>query len=134
MSAKNFIVPHDFTTAANVALDHAIATAGPLGADVYVLHVVSKEKDIKDAENKLTALINEYRTDVSLIPSVRVGNIFDDIGNFAAEHHSELIFMGTHGASRWQKIKGSDALKVITNSPWRRNSCLGRALKMLQNF
>ena len=25
--------------------------------------------------------------------------------------------MGTHGASRWQKITGSNALKVITNSP-----------------
>ena len=27
-----------------------------------------------------------------------------------------MIFMGTHGASGWQKITGSYALKVITNS------------------
>jgi nucleotide-binding universal stress UspA family protein len=47
---------------------------------------------------------------------VRVGSIFEDIGEFAAEHHAELIFMGTHGAHGWQHITGSYALKVITSS------------------
>jgi hypothetical protein len=47
---------------------------------------------------------------------VRVGNIFDDIGDAASEVGANLIFMGTHGASGWQKVTGSYALKVITNS------------------
>ena len=47
---------------------------------------------------------------------VRVGNIFDDIGDAASELGVSLIIMGTHGASGWQKITGSYALKVITNS------------------
>ena len=46
MNTKNFIVPHDFTQVAENALDHAIATARPLNAQIYVLHVVSKEKQI----------------------------------------------------------------------------------------
>jgi len=47
---------------------------------------------------------------------IRIGNIFDDIGTTAAEIGAELIFMGTHGATGWQKIVGSHALKVITQS------------------
>ncbi len=117
MNKKTFIVPHDFTPVADIALEHAIATAKPLSAQVYVLHVVSKEKGITEAEEKLNSLISSYSSaGVDLIPTVRVGSIFEDIGEFAAEHHAELIFMGTHGAHGWQHVTGSHALKVITSS------------------
>lgn len=117
MDKKNFIVPHDFTEVANNALQHAIATAKPLGAQIYVLHVVSKEKSIREAELKLQEVISANKTaGVDLLPTVRVGSIFEDIGEFAAEHHAEMIFMGTHGAHGWQHITGSHALKVITSS------------------
>lgn len=116
MKAKNFIVPHDFTDVADVALKHAIATASPLGAEIYLLHVVSKNKDIAEAEGKLNNVIKAFNSDVTIHASVRVGNIFEDIGDFAAEHHAELIFMGTHGTHGWQHITGMNALKVITHS------------------
>ena len=116
MKTKTFIVPHDFTDVANIALEHAIATARPLGAQIYLLHVVSKNKEIGEAENKLKGIVENYDTSVKIIPSVRVGNIFDDIGDFAAEHHAELIFMGTHGTHGWQHLTGMNALKVITHS------------------
>lgn len=116
MRSKTFVVPHDFTDVANIALDHAIATAAPLGASINLLHVVSKSKDIDDAEESLNALIENYNSDVTLIPNVRMGNIFDDIGDFAAEKHAELIFMGTHGIMGWQHLTGMNALKVITHS------------------
>ncbi|MCC5924840.1 MAG: universal stress protein, partial [Crocinitomicaceae bacterium] len=117
MSAKTFIVPHDFTSRADCALKHAVTTAKFVGATVYVLHVVPKDKNIKEAEAKLLNLLKGIDSKgVELIPKIRVGNIFDDIGDFAAEHHAELIFMGTHGASGWQHIAGSHALKVVTHS------------------
>jgi nucleotide-binding universal stress UspA family protein len=117
MSKKTFIVPHDFTPIADNALDHAIRTAAPLGAQVYVLHVVSKEKSLSEAEENLDQIIKKFdHLGVDLIPSVRLGSIFEDIGDFAKEHHAELIFMGTHGAHGWQHITGSHALKVVTNS------------------
>lgn len=117
MKTKTFIVPHDFTPVADVALEHAIATAKPLNAQVYVLHVVPKESDIKEAEGKLEAVISSHsQSGAQLIPYVRLGSIFEEIGDFAAEHHAELIFMGTHGASGWQHITGSHALKVVTSS------------------
>jgi nucleotide-binding universal stress UspA family protein len=117
MDKKTFIVPHDFTEVADNALRHAIATAKPLGAQIYVLHVVAKEKNIRDAESKLETIISSNSSQgITLIPTVRMGSIFEDIGEFAAEHHAELIFMGTHGAHGWQHITGSHALKVITSS------------------
>ncbi len=117
MNRKTFIVPHDFTPVADNALSHAIATAQPLNAIIYVLHVVPKERNIKEAEENLSKVLKAHEVEgVELIPYVRLGSIFDEIGDFAAEHHAELIFMGTHGAHGWQHITGSHALKVITSS------------------
>jgi len=116
MEKKTIIVPHDFTAVADNALNHAINTAKTTGAEVYVLHVVAKEKAIAEAEGKLQKLLSGIETSITLHPVVRVGNIFDDIGDFASEVHAELIFMGTHGRHGWQHITGSKALKVITQS------------------
>lgn len=116
MKTKNFIVPHDFTNVANIALEHAIATASQVNAEINVLHVVAKGKDIKEAEQQLAGILSRFNTPVRLIPNVRIGSIFEDIGDFAAEKHADLIFMGTHGIQGWQHITGSNALKVINSS------------------
>jgi nucleotide-binding universal stress UspA family protein len=116
MKTKTFIVPHDFTVVSNVALGHAIATASLLNADIFLLHVVGKNKEINTAEAKLQGVISRLETKVKITPYVRVGAVFKDIGDFAAEHHAELIFMGTHGAHGWQHLTGMNALKVITHS------------------
>ncbi len=113
---KTFIVPHDFSPVADFALQHAVTTAKFLKAQVFVLHVVSRQKDIYEAEKKLMKHIAPYAGGLTIEPKVRVGNIFEDIGEFAAENHAELIFMGTHGTHGWQHVTGSNALKVVTNS------------------
>jgi len=118
MSVKTFIVPHDFTSVADIALEHAIVTAKPLEATIQLLHVVSKESQIPESIEKLEAIIEKHSDQgVIIIPNVRLGNIFEDIGSFAIEHMAELIIMGTHGAHGWQHITGSNALKVVTSSP-----------------
>lgn len=116
MKNKTFIVPHDFTSVADNALTHALATAKTVSGQILLLHVVGKDKEIKAAEEKLKDLIEKLDTTIDIHPFVRVGNIFDAIGDFAAEHHADLIFMGTHGRHGWQHITGSHALKVITHS------------------
>ena len=116
MKTKKFIVPYDFTAVSDIALNHALATAKPLGAEIYLLHVVSKNRDINEAEKKLNNVVANHSASVKIIPVVRVGNIFEDIGDFAAENHAELIFMGTHGTHGWQHLTGMNALKVITHS------------------
>ncbi len=118
MSVKTFIVPHDFTSVADIALEHAIVTAKPLEATIQLLHVVSKESQIPESIQKLEAIIEKHnKQGITIVPNVRIGSIFEDIGGFAAEHMAELIIMGTHGAHGWQHITGSNALKVVTSSP-----------------
>ena len=118
MSVKTFIVPHDFTSVADIALEHAIVTAKPLEATIQLLHVVSKESQIPESIQKLEAIIEKHNNQgITIVPNVRMGSIFEDIGGFAAEHMAELIIMGTHGAHGWQHITGSNALKVVTSSP-----------------
>ena len=118
MSKQTLIVPHDFTEVADAALKHAIVTANIVDAEVHLLHVVDKKNEISKAKAKLEKLIENFNNpnNIKLIPHVRIGNIFDDIGDFASEVHAELIFMGTHGAHGWQHITGSHALKVVTSS------------------
>lgn len=122
MTKKKLLVPYDFTEVAESAIEHALVTAKAVGAEVHILHVVSKKDSIKEAKEKLDvasakALKASRVNDVEIINHVRVGNIFDDIADFSVEIGAELIFMGTHGASGWQHITGSHALKVVTNSP-----------------
>lgn len=118
MSKKALIVPHDFSEICNGALKHALVTASIVDADVHVLHVVEKKSELSESESKLTDIISKVDNpkNVNVVAHTRIGNIFDDIGDFASELHAELIFMGTHGAKGWQHIAGSHALKVVTQS------------------
>lgn len=114
------LVPTDFTDVAHSAIQHAVKFAAIINAEVVLLHVVKSRDEVNHAKEKLeteTSLGKSFNNSCSFKTVVRIGNIFDDIGDVASELGISLIFMGTHGASRWQKIKGSDALKVITNSP-----------------
>lgn len=121
MESKKFIVPHDFSDVAESALEHAMVCAKVIGAEVHVLHVVNKKEAITEAKEKLAQEVEKAKTTskapgINIVQHVRIGNIFDDIAEFAAELGAELIFMGTHGAHGWQHITGSHALKVITSS------------------
>jgi nucleotide-binding universal stress UspA family protein len=116
---KKILVPTDFTKVAHVALEHAAKTAEVTDSDIILLHVVKSASEVDGAKPKLeeeAEIIRKSDTKVKVECVVRIGNIFDDIGDTAAELDAELIFMGTHGASGWQKIVGSHAMKVITHS------------------
>lgn len=119
---KKVIVPYDFSEVADNAINHALVTAKVIDAEVHILHVVGKKDEIKGAKEKLEISVGAAKKaskapEVTSINHVRVGNIFDDIADFAVEIGAELIFMGTHGATGWQHITGSHALKVVTSSP-----------------
>ncbi len=119
MSAKVILVPTDFTEVAHTAINHAVELAATIQGEVCILHVVDSKEDVMAAKEKLAQeeeLANKTNANVPVRSMIRIGNIFDDIGDAAAEINASLIIMGTHGASGWQKITGSYALKVITNS------------------
>ena len=113
------LVPTDFTNEAHSAIQHAVKLGVIIQAEVILLNVVKDKSDIPAATSKLKEEENwaqKVNDQIEVRSIVRVGNIFDDIGDAASELGVSLIIMGTHGASGWQKITGSYALKVITNS------------------
>lgn len=116
---RKIIVPTDFSAVAENAMNHAITLAQHSGAEIYLLHVVGKQGEVDDARKKLAEVINSFASKASgvvLHKLVRVGSIYDDIGDAAAEVDADLIVMGTHGMRGMQFITGSRALRVITSS------------------
>lgn len=118
-TTSKILVPTDFTKVADCAINHAMKLAERIGAEVRLLHVVPKQAEVDEARKKLAI---ESERAIKLNPSVnvegivRIGSIFDDIGDAAAEIGAVLIIMGTHGLRGMQFITGSRALRVITNS------------------
>jgi len=112
------LVPHDFTSVADCAVNHASKIAKSFQGEIHLLHVVSKSKKIDEAKKKLYEIAEETekKHQVKTTVIVRVGNIFEDIGDVASEIGAGYIVMGTHGATGMQKIMGSYALKVISHS------------------
>ncbi len=119
MSKKKILVPTDFTKAGKCAEGHALRTAEIIDGEVYLLHIVKDREDVEEAKKKLSKEAEEISKehDVDVHPMVRVGNIFEDIGDAASEVQAELIFMGTHGMKGMQYLLGSNALRVIKHSP-----------------
>ncbi|MFT5820099.1 MAG: nucleotide-binding universal stress UspA family protein [Crocinitomix sp.] len=109
------LVPTDFSDAANTALRHAIQTALSSKAKLNVVHFCASKDDIVSAKKKLTEWIESIDNETPINAIVRVGS-FKDISDMSKESGAELIFMGTHGAKGLQKVLGSNALKLVTNS------------------
>jgi nucleotide-binding universal stress UspA family protein len=100
------LVPTDFTEEAHSAIQHAVKLGSLINAEVILLNVVKDKEAISNAKDSLEeeeALAKSINANIEVRSIVRVGNIFDDIGDAASELGVSLIFMGTHGASGWQK-------------------------------
>ncbi len=117
--SKLILVPTDFTPVADNALKHGLSVAKTVGGEIGLVHIVPKKSHIEEAKLKLNLLLERLggaSAGVRISPIVRVGTIFEDIGDLAEELEAELIVMGTHGMRGMQFITGSRALKVITSS------------------
>ncbi len=121
MSVKKsrILVPTDFSKVADCAVNHAMKLAHHTGAEVFLLHVVGSKNEVADTRRKLEAeaeKAKKWSDSVNVLPLVRIGSIYDDIGDAALEINADLIVMGTHGMRGMQFITGSRALRVITSS------------------
>ena len=131
---RNILLPTDFSPCANAALHQAVTIAERFQGTVTMLHVVaihesdpstvkaliaasslSYDKIITTAEEMLHTKDGMIETPV-LIERVLLRGISptSEILSYAAEHHPDLIVMGTHGRTGIRRlIMGSVAEKII---------------------
>ena len=132
---KKILLPTDFSSCANNALDFAVQSAKILKAELTVIHVFDmagyvypetvgadleyRQSLLNEVETKLQTLKDEVerREGVTVFTSVYEGAITAGILQFAVDQRIDFIVMGTSGASGIkEKLIGSETAKVIGKS------------------
>jgi nucleotide-binding universal stress UspA family protein len=134
---KTILVPVDFSSFSNKALDYALAFAEQFGAKVTLLHVVEpmvypesyvptpaaadelNHHLITSAEQRLARqreALGEQGAEVRTV--ARAGRPFIEICEFAREAGVDLIILATHGYTGLKHVLlGSTAERVVRHSP-----------------
>jgi len=115
---RPIIVPWDFSQVAENAFEHALIITNVLKRDIILLHIIPEEKNLQEAQQKMQQKCDELKSQygVNTSPLVMTGNIFTSISEAAHEKKAEMLVMGTHGITGFQKFTGSRALRVIVSS------------------
>ncbi len=122
------LVPTDFSEVCENAINQAAEAARFFKYELHLLHVIDKNTNaylknenlgIESIYNRLQAIAldlkNRYGIDVKI--KAEDGDIFTTINSVARHLGAKLVYLGTHGKVGMQKLTGSFALKIITESP-----------------
>lgn len=133
---KNILVPTDFSSLSQSALEYASDLADNMSATIHILHVIDKsipflpgkqnlsEADLTDvletdAQKHLSAFKKEVESesDVNVLCVIKHGIDFEEIVNYSKEIRAELIVIATHGRTGiMHSLLGSVAEKVIQHA------------------
>ncbi len=113
-----YLVPYDFTEVSEWALHLALQMAHKNDKLVYLLHIAKNQHDKIAAREKFDARRDELNPEDKelVLTRVIVGDIFEDLAKAGSLLNTAMIVMGTHGATGFQKIFGSNAEKVVASS------------------
>lgn len=132
---KKLLVPTDFSTCADNAMDFAIQSAKIFPAEIILLHSFEvngsvytdyfgmneefNQSLLDDVEHKLHALKKSIQEKEDIIVSTKIyrGTVKDAVIETAITERADLIIMGTLGASGLkEKLWGSKTAAVIGNT------------------
>lgn len=117
METKKILVPIDLTTVAKSCVSHAHHIAGRIGAELHLLHLVDKDKELAKGEADLAAfkaeMLAAHGESVVMHTAVRKGKILSDIGAEAEEMKASLVVIGTHGLQGIEYVVGTHAVRII---------------------
>lgn len=129
---KTILIPVDFTSTRNKALEIGSTIAKRISAKLMLIHMAGIEDRIltgtpsleetifetKLAEKQFSELLDQsFLQDVLVEPVLQKKLNFSGLNDFAKDIEAALIIMGSHGSSGLKEIfKGSNAEKVVRSS------------------
>jgi nucleotide-binding universal stress UspA family protein len=134
IAIKRILFATDFSDCAKAAQEYAAAFAAQFHAELHVLHVLPDvalmvpdpgtslslpQNYVLDLKNDAQKAIDKLFPDAvkdgqTIVRSVRMGNPFYEIVNYAEENKIDLIVIGTHGrGALMHLLMGSVAEKVV---------------------
>jgi nucleotide-binding universal stress UspA family protein len=141
MAVKRIIVPLDFSDLSPDLVEYATSLAKCFGAKLFLVHIVQLAQVAEmfgDIEGGIPALaepevMNQIKTSaqkqldklkkqveskaVEVESAIITGVHFMEIAQFAEDKKADLIVIGSHGRSGWQRfVLGSVAEKVARHS------------------
>lgn len=118
MQLKKILVPCDLKEESFVALHHAAHIATISGAEIALLHLEFTERAMEASKSELEAWALRLKQTFTgeVTTHVRKGGVVGEIPAFAKENGFGLIVMPTHGMRGMQRLTGSLALRVVSES------------------
>ena len=141
MNIKKVVCPIDFSDNSKLVAESAAYVAGTFKADIHLVFVVQNFEDysgffvpqmsmpnleqelFSGAEERMARFHDEYADAfkqagvTEVVHKVFVGDVGEQIVQYAAEIQGDLIVMGTHGYKGLEKIMfGSIADKVVRSA------------------
>ena len=134
---KKILVPTDFSTHADLALDYAVEMAEKNQLEIDLLHVLLTpinwlklektqenlypeiQQSIREAKSNLSDRVNKARGNgVTINSHLHFSQGKDQILPFAAREGADMIVMGSHGNYGWKEhMLGSNTYHVLRKSP-----------------
>ncbi len=128
------LVPTDFSSHSNKAVQYGIEFASRFGAELHLLHAVeqvpilygegsgvppeSTAELVAAATKELDAVLPDRTSNTQILRKVIHGSPFVEIIRYAEENGVDLIILGSHGRSAVARVlMGSVAEKVVRKSP-----------------
>ena len=121
------LIPTDGTDGSVCAVENGLELASKHEAEVHALYVVDTDSSMghydhvverheargEDAVHAVERRAKEY--DVSVTKAFRYGRPHEEILDYAADHDVDLIIVGTHGRSGFERLvnAGSVAERVV---------------------
>lgn len=124
---NSILVPTDFSEVCENAINQAAEAAQFFKYELHLLHVIDKNTNayLKDENlgidslyKRLQEIADSLVAKFDLVVKIKVedGDIFTTINSVAQHLGAKLVYLGTHGKVGMQKLTGSFALKIITES------------------
>ncbi len=114
----SYLVPVDFTPAAESATRFAIELAEKSDAEIVLIHVIKSQNEKYKAELDMTAFVEKNAANYAKLKTkVFEGSLPDEIGDAAKILETDLIIMGTHCITGIGKVFKSIAFKIVEKVP-----------------